>query len=155
MHERIHTTIPTRFVLLFVLLVGVMCLGMILVTSSRRGGAGGLRGGRIVVMRLPTTAASTGQLSVYQDGHAARAVDLSDPQHPFTTVQLVPAEWQAVDALRAQWCQRTPQFRSLRPDESFYDIDLSCGPGYAKHIQIPTDQLPPELAVLLTSVPPP
>jgi hypothetical protein len=116
-------------------------------------GVGGLRGGRILEIRWSVLDGAIQQIGVYQDKRAAYSEQIDVPDRPFTTWQLSEAEWNAIEAIRAQWCRNTPTFRSLRADEAVYAIDLSCGPGFAKHVEVPGDQLPPELTVLIERVP--
>jgi hypothetical protein len=68
--------------------------------------------------------------------------------------QLTPEQWQIVRALRQNWCQDTPTFRELKDDEPFFDLGLRCNNALdRRHIQIPVDELPPELVQLIETVP--
>jgi hypothetical protein len=138
------------------LVIIALFIGLIIFFLSRpSSGVGGLRGGRIVEVRWSVLNGAVQQIGIYQDKNAAYSEQIDVPDRPFTTWQLSEAEWNAIEAIRAQWCRKTPTFRSLRADEAVYAINLSCGPGFAKHVEVPGDQLPPEFATLLTSVPSP
>jgi hypothetical protein len=148
-----RATVSWRVALPWVLVVLGLAVGYSLLRTRNNSGAGGLRGGAILNIHLPTMPPES--IEVFADGHVSRGRVLPKPQRSFINLQLPVAQWEGANAVRARWCRETPAFRSLRADEAVYAIELSCGPGFAKHVEVPGDQLPPELATLLTSVPSP
>lgn len=116
---------------------------------------GYLRGGAVVVLRLPTTQLPFDQIRIFDDHHASRAfMPLPDP---WASVQVMLPNpiWQDVEALRQAWCQQRPALRTLTAGEPYYEVALKCGPGFNTPVfTVPPDQLPPALTALLQNLPP-
>jgi hypothetical protein len=114
---------------------------------------GDMRGGRIVQFYTPHDRSPRESLVIRDDGMASRGI-------PFTyhrETRLPPADWEAVNALREAWCQSPPQFQDLQPGTPRYSVNLRCSWASidTQFVRVPVDQLPPALARLLATVPPP
>jgi hypothetical protein len=69
------------------------------------------------------------------------------------SAQLTPEQENTLNTLRRRWCSETPTFQAVRIQEPFYDVGLWCRTEHVvKGIQIPSDQLPPELEVIVNTV---
>lgn len=118
------------------------------------GGVIDLRGKRIALLRLPTIPVQ--ELGVDEDG---RAVLLAYPMYSssISRINLTAGEQRELAVLLADWCQQLPTFRSLRPDESFYDLGIRCGSWPStkvKQTRVPIEALPLIFAQLLKRLPP-
>ena len=112
-----------------------------------------LRGGRMLIMRLPTSVLPFQQIDVFTDGHADRIPVVLRPSDQAMQMQLPPDEWQAIDNVRKQWCAAAPPLRTLRSEEAFYAIGLRCGEFDYRQLKLPIEALPAALGRLLTQVP--
>lgn len=151
------TKTRARLTLLFLAIF--VCMLVIRNTNRVSDITGGLRGSTIVIIRLPATIVPTQQLWVYSNATAIRGTLTPAPGQPSIDWyrdrpgHLAPATWQALEQLRMQWCEQPPAFRLLRADEPFYDVGLRCSDPFApRHVQVPTDQLPPAMVALLADV---
>lgn len=113
-----------------------------------------IRGGRIVELYTPHDRSPREYLMVTDDGMAARGIPYTYYDHE---TRLPPADWEAVNALREAWCQSPPQFQDLQPGTPRYSVNLRCSWASidTQFVRVPVDQLPPALARLLATVPPP
>lgn len=113
-----------------------------------------LRGGGIGLLRLPSTVVPRQKVEIYDDGSATRGLNPSQPNKS-TLIQLTTSEQQELVQLRVQWCQHVPQFRSLAPNEPFYDVGFRCSASYdVTQSKVPVDMLPPFFTKLLARLPP-
>jgi hypothetical protein len=109
-----------------------------------------LRGGRILILRLPSTTAPRQQIEIFSDGHASRVPVFLTWTDYAQQIELAAGAWHAVDTLRSNWCAHPPTVRPIRPQEPSYEIGLRCGDFDYQRVQIPIDTLPAALARLLT-----
>lgn len=127
------------------------------------------RGGPMVIVRYPlppdgprrqivvfdATTLAHPQLAVIADADAhAQDSDLG------RAVQLPPDQWQAIDALRQQWCADPPRLPSAASAAPVYDIGLRCeysnhGMPRAVYLRVPGDALPSSVQSLIALSPPP
>ncbi len=112
-----------------------------------------IRGGRIVELYTPHDRSPREFLMVTDDGMASRGIPYTNRRE----TRLPPEDWEAVNALREAWCQSPPQFRDLQPSTPRYSVNLRCSWASidTQFVRVPVDQLPPALARLLATVPPP
>jgi hypothetical protein len=66
-------------------------------------------------------------------------------------VDLSLAKWQALDALRSDWCFTPPLFSPPQQGEPVYEVAVRCGTASQQAI-IPAGQLPPRLERLVEQV---
>ena len=72
------------------------------------------------------------------------------------TVAIPEREGQVLTDLYTQWCQQAPTFRSLQPDEMYYDVGVGCGPFHqVKQRNVPAEDLPVPLKTLFQRLLPP
>ena len=166
---RVNTNWSVTSIYLMLLVVGgtVCCMAVFLLdrltgsgtgnsTSTPANVSGYLRGGRVLVLRLPIAARPVEQIEVFEDGTVARVAFTPNPADIFKQVPLPQALRRDLDQLLAKWCQQPPSLRSLRPNEPHYILGLKCGSAFAtREITVPKDQLDPALAALLKHVPTP
>lgn len=67
-----------------------------------------------------------------------------------------PEEWEQVITFGRNWCQHTPVFREPEEGEPFFDLGIQCNNMFDERgLQIPADELPPDLVQLIEMVPSP
>jgi hypothetical protein len=114
-----------------------------------------------IVVRLPVSSGeSYEQINVIQRATGEFKVSrasLNDDgifSDHFSWRDVTSTEWEALDALRERWCADRPTFRELEKDEQFYEVAMKCGDGpRTVSARVPVDQLSPELAALIESIP--
>jgi hypothetical protein len=106
------------------------------------------RDGRIVVVQFPALAARTDHITIYNNREATRRFEPSAADGGSARRTLSAALWQAIEALRVEWCRNPP--RSVQP--YYYDIGLECSKFRARRVLLPKEMLPPPLAILLETL---
>ena len=132
----------TTLICLFVFVVNISGRS----TVSDDSVVGYLRGGRIMIIRLPSTTGSQGMISIYANG------SVGPPKHGYDSVPAValPAStWTQVQALHDQWCKKKPVFSALRADEPYYVVGINCAIFNQSEFRVPVNQLPPVLLELV------
>jgi hypothetical protein len=115
-------------------------------TSTPADVSGYLRGGRILILRLPIAARPVEQIEVFEDGTVAHIAFTPNPADIYKQVSLPQALRRDLDQLRAKWCQQPPSLRALRPNEPHYILGLKCGSAFtSREMMVPNDQLDPTL----------
>jgi len=145
-------------VLLLVMAIFVVVIGFVVLkkvippTTQPPSVQDELRGGRLLILRLPQSVEPPQEIEIYGSGVAARVHVLFDPNNVAQQVQLSATEWGAIDEIRTRWCQAMPTFRSIQPNEVYYDLGVQCQFD-SRRLKIPLDQLPAALDTLLQRVP--
>src|SRR6266545_5212203 len=110
-----------------------------------------LRGGRVLILRLPQSIEPPQEIQIFEDGVAGRVHIVSGPNTVAQKVQLSKTERAQITTLRTQWCQALPTFRPLQRDDMYYELGVQCTYDQ-RHIKIPLDQLPGTLDTLLKRI---
>jgi hypothetical protein len=127
------------------------------------------RGGRIVVVRPPTTSAPVRQLEVFNDG--LFVLSQAEPPALYQEGRLSPEQWQGVVTARQQWCRSlrptgatqarsleatAPPLRATEPpaDTPRYTIGVLCPDNAILEVRLIQQDVPPELHALLQALPP-
>jgi hypothetical protein len=92
------------------------------------------------------------QIEVFEEGRVVRGFNPAQP-NVYTEVKLNSTEQSMLEMLRTEWCQKMPQFRSLRADEPFYDLGFRCSGYEVKQTKVPVEMLPPIFSALLKRLP--
>jgi len=108
----------------------------------------------IFVVRFPPPAGGhQEQIVVLEDYTAAFREPVDAFFFTLRSAQLTQAQAEPLEALRRRWCQQRPMFRPLQPHEPFYDLGVWCREEHnVQDIQIPVDQLPMEVEMLMYAV---
>jgi hypothetical protein len=115
------------------------------------------RAGRTINILIPAQAGHRAyMISVYNSGEVKYFTP--EPQGVFTNAEMplsaTLTEWQAIDALRRQWCQARPQYPPANTGTLVYNVGWLCPGGvFANQIQIPISMAPPELTALIERLP--
>lgn len=124
-------------------------------------------GGQMFIVRYPRPPSGPQrQIVVFDDSTLARprlAVLADADAREFdldSAVQLDRDQWQAIDALRQQWCAASPRFPSAASAAPAYDIGLRCensnhGMPRAAYVRAPGDALPASVQDLIACFPHP
>ncbi|MBK9941438.1 MAG: hypothetical protein IPP13_07435 [Kouleothrix sp.] len=118
----------------------------------RLGGTIDIRGTGIAILRLPTDPIQ--EIEVFSDGEAIRYAYPITP-NVYTRIVLGPAQKRELEEFRIQWCHELPSFRTLGPDEPFYDLAFRCTGYNVKQAKVPVDMLPEIFADILKQLPAP
>lgn len=154
--------LPLAIALLIVMLgvAMVMFVTLFLGSSARcepqPGDSDGfIRGGAIMVLRLPTNQLPFDQMQVFDTGEVARAFNPAPHPAAFYQVQLADRLWDAVDQQRQQWCDQRPSFPTSYPGTPVFEVALNCrGIMNTPVYFITPEQLPPALQALVDTLPP-
>jgi hypothetical protein len=93
------------------------------------------------------------QIVVLEDYSAAFREPVDVFFFTLRSAHLTQAQAEPLEALRRRWCQQRPTFRPLQPQEPFYDLGVWCREEHTvQDIQIPVDQLPMEVEMLMKAV---
>jgi hypothetical protein len=112
-----------------------------------------LRGKSIALLRLPT--APVQEIQVYEDGGVIRS-GYPVSSSPMRRIILSADEQRKIKSLLDDWCLQFPTFRSLDPNEQFYDLGIRCGSWPVteiKQAKVPIEALPPLFAELIERLP--
>jgi len=146
-------------VIIAVFVLGGVFILVILPPGGSRGVAAvTTRGGRMVVLRLPSTNSQPQkQLVVFDNEPLPRPrIVILEPAIPqagaqYEEMQLTIEQWTSIDNIRGQWCNNAPKFL-LQESAPFYDIGIRCqnsGFRSSKRIIVPVDELPTDFQRLL------
>jgi hypothetical protein len=75
-----------------------------------------------------------------------------EPGDEIIDVEISQEEWEPMHMLVRDWCYNPPTFQSIE-EAPFFDVGYYCAGD--KRVQIPVDELPPELVRLIETVPSP
>jgi len=144
--------------LAFALLAGG-AMALIIFTPGGPNGVAAVttRGGRVFVLRFPSSVASPQQeIVVFNNETISRSriavlEGVEESDNTYKEVQLIIDQWQKIDNLRKKWCDQAPNYRTIRNGEPFYDIGLRCLSGgwlSTRRVMIPIEEFPDELQKL-------
>jgi hypothetical protein len=92
-------------------------------------------------------------LLIHPDGSAQLESSLTQqPTTRSSLLQLVSADWQAIEALRLDWCRTTPTFANVRDDQPHYSVSVRCVDTRMILKDIPTAQAPSAVVQLLEHI---